>query len=106
MLHDLPSLSRRLLTCKVGRRASRACLPTCHVSGAPRRQCVRDAFRNYKAQLGLELFFSSGCTAGDEGGREGECATEEEVQKVARQDRRQPTSLSLAREDSMVPLLR
>lgn len=62
------------------------------MSGAPRRQCVRDAFRNYKAQLDLELFFSSGCTAGDEGGREGECATGEEVQKVARQDRRQPTS--------------
>lgn len=84
MLHDLPSLSCRLLLCKGGLRASRACLPTCHVSGAPRGQCTCEAF---KAQQDLELFFSSGCNTGDEGGREGECATGKEVQTVARQDR-------------------
>lgn len=79
MLHDLPSFSCRLLICNVGLRASRACLPTCHVSGAPRGQCTCEVFRNYKAQQDLEVFFSSGCNTGDEGGREGECATGKEV---------------------------
>lgn len=79
MLPDFLSLNCRRLIYKVGLRASHVCVPTCHMSGTTRGQCVGEVFRNHKALQGVQLFFSSGCNPRDEGGGEGVCATRKEV---------------------------